>query len=55
MSLMAITLRKSLDFKGIIIQLGLEMSSSLDIGSGSKPRNPFGANSVFGVVIRLMM
>lgn len=36
--------------KGANIGLGVERA--LDIGSGPNPRNPFGANAVFGVDIR---
>ena len=51
-SLRAKRRRKPLDLRSIASQVGLQVSSALDIGSGPKPRNPFGANCLFGVDIR---
>lgn len=44
--------RKPYDLNPFAADLSTQESRSLDIGSGPFPRNPFNANSVFGVDIR---
>lgn len=44
--------RKPISLQKIAFQEGLAVACALDLGSGPKPRNPFGANNVFGVDIR---
>jgi SAM-dependent methyltransferase len=44
--------RRPIDLQKIACQEGLVVACTLDLGSGPKPRNPFGANSAFGVDIR---
>jgi SAM-dependent methyltransferase len=44
--------RKSVNLQNVLSRQGILVDSSLDLGSGPKPRNPFGASNVFGVDIR---
>ena len=45
-------LRHGIDLPKLSNSLGLEVESSLDLGSGPKPKNPFNAKKVFGADIR---
>lgn len=44
--------RRPINLQKIAFQKGFAVACALDLGSGPKPRNPFGANNVFGVDIR---
>lgn len=44
--------RKPISLQKIAFQEGYSVAWTLDVGSGPTPKNPFGANSVFGVDIR---
>jgi SAM-dependent methyltransferase len=45
-------LRKKIDFPKLLSSLGICVRSSLDVGSGPEPKNPFLASEVYGVDIR---